>query len=98
MHQIRVHLAHAGHPVVGDKLYGPGGPQCYLEFIAGGWTDALEIRLLLPRHALHASGLAFAGDAFGRLEWRSPLPADLARFLDTDSGGAGGLRPRATVE
>ena len=60
MHQIRVHLAHAGHPIVGDKLYGPD-EGCYLEFIETGWTPALAARLLLPRHALHASAPAPAG-------------------------------------
>ncbi len=37
LHQIRVHLAHTGHPVVGDKIYGPD-EGCYLEFIDTGWT------------------------------------------------------------
>ena len=45
MHQIRVHLAHRGHPIVGDKIYGPD-EQCYLEFIQTGWTRALETRLI----------------------------------------------------
>ena len=60
MHQIRVHLAHAGHPVVGDKIYGPD-EGCYLEFIETGWTPALAARLLLPRHALHSASAAPAG-------------------------------------
>ncbi len=55
-HQIRVHLAYLGHPIVGDKIYGPS-EECYLEFIETGWTPALEKKLWLPRHALHASGL-----------------------------------------
>ena len=40
MHQIRVHLAHIGHPVVGDKIYGPN-EENYLTFIETGWTPAL---------------------------------------------------------
>src|SRR5467141_831746 len=51
-HQIRVHLASIGHPVVGDKIYGPN-EKLYLEFIQTGWTSRLERELLLPRHALH---------------------------------------------
>src|SRR3954464_5157687 len=47
-HQIRVHLADAGHPIVGDKIYGPN-EQLYLEFIETGWTAKLETELLLPR-------------------------------------------------
>jgi 23S rRNA pseudouridine1911/1915/1917 synthase len=38
LHQLRVHLAHAGHPVLGDKIYGPD-PELYLKFIASGWTE-----------------------------------------------------------
>ena len=79
MHQIRVHLAHAGCPVVGDKLYGPD-EGCYLEFIATGWTPALAARLLLPRQALHATALHLPGR---ELSWHSPLPADLTTWLET---------------
>jgi 23S rRNA pseudouridine1911/1915/1917 synthase len=74
MHQIRIHLAHAGYPVVGDKIYGPD-ERCYLEFIQTGWTKALASRLLLPRHALHSAELAVPS---GGLAWRSPLPPDLS--------------------
>jgi 23S rRNA pseudouridine1911/1915/1917 synthase len=74
-HQIRVHLAHAGYPVVGDKIYGPD-ERLYLQFIETGWTEELARKLLLPRHALHSAMLAIQGEA----EWRSDLPADLAAF------------------
>ncbi|HEY5752691.1 MAG TPA: RNA pseudouridine synthase [Chthoniobacterales bacterium] len=75
-HQIRVHLAHAGFPIVGDKIYGPD-EECYLRFIETGWTPELQTRLLLPRHALHSAGLAIP---HVNLEWRSDLPADLLKF------------------
>jgi 23S rRNA pseudouridine1911/1915/1917 synthase len=78
MHQIRVHLARAGHPVIGDKIYGPD-EGCYLEFIETGWTPSLANRLLLSRHALHSSSLRLTDSGH---EWRSPLPADLADFVD----------------
>ncbi|HYR59574.1 MAG TPA: RNA pseudouridine synthase [Chthoniobacteraceae bacterium] len=77
MHQIRVHLAHAGFPVVGDKLYGPD-EACYLEFIETGWTPALASRLLLPRHALHSAALRLPTRGLG---WQSPLAPDLAAWL-----------------
>lgn len=77
-HQIRVHLASVGHPIVGDKIYGPD-EQLYLRFIETGWTRQLEQRLLLPRHALHSAKLAIQAER----EWTSPLPADLRNFLAT---------------
>jgi len=58
-HQIRLHAAEAGHPLVGDKIYGGRGGEAYLEFIETGWTPRLREELLLPRHALQASGLGF---------------------------------------
>jgi 23S rRNA pseudouridine1911/1915/1917 synthase len=76
LHQIRVHLAHSGHAVVGDKLYGPD-EGCYLEFIDTGWTESLSRRLLLKRHALHSASLQLEEPL---LEWRTGLPEDLAGF------------------
>ena len=78
-HQIRVHLAYAGFPMVGDKLYGPD-ERCYLEFIETGWTPALEERLLLPRQALHSAVLEVAlGNC--TLRWKTPLSSDLAAWI-----------------
>jgi 23S rRNA pseudouridine1911/1915/1917 synthase len=87
MHQIRVHLAQAGHPVVGDKIYGPS-EEHYLRFIDTGWTGVLEASLLMRRHALHSAVLAVAEDG---LRWEAPLPADMAGFLaQVASSGPGG--------
>ncbi|HEY3664199.1 MAG TPA: RNA pseudouridine synthase [Chthoniobacterales bacterium] len=79
MHQIRVHLAHLGHPIVGDKIYGPN-ERLYLRFIETGWTDELAAVLLLPRHALHSARLRIAGE----LDWESPLPPDLASWVGAE--------------
>lgn len=78
MHQIRVHLEHCGHPLVGDKIYGTDG-RPYLEQVAGDLSGESVAKLILPRHALHACRLAVEWGR-GTLEWQSPLPADLARF------------------
>jgi 23S rRNA pseudouridine1911/1915/1917 synthase len=75
-HQIRVHLASVGHSIVGDKIYGPD-EKLYLQFIQTGWTGELEEKLLLPRHALHASRLRIDDE----MQWASELPEDLARFV-----------------
>lgn len=57
-HQIRIHLAHVGHPVVGDKLYG-ADERLYLDLVAGRLTEEQRRRLRLPWHALHAAELRF---------------------------------------
>jgi 23S rRNA pseudouridine1911/1915/1917 synthase len=57
-HQIRIHLAYCGHPVVGDKLYG-GEEELYLAFVQNRLTELDRAKLLLPNHALHAEALCF---------------------------------------
>jgi 23S rRNA pseudouridine1911/1915/1917 synthase len=72
-HQIRVHLSEAGHPIVGDALYGGGRRSMppRLAALAG-----------LKRPFLHASRLTFAHPSDGRsLAFESPLPSDLAQVL-----------------
>ena len=57
-HQIRIHLAHLGHPIVGDKIYG-GDADLYLALVERRLTDEQRQRLILPNHALHAKGVRF---------------------------------------
>ena len=67
-HQIRVHLQHAGYPIIGDPAYGRRGDP---------W------RRSLGRQALHAYRLSLAHPASGEaLSWEVPLPADLQAVLD----------------
>ena len=83
-HQIRAHAHWLGHPVVGDKIYGPD-PRCYLEFIDHGWTENLASKLLLPRHALHCAEIDF--EAAGMpTSFRAPLPQDLRNFIEAKMG------------
>jgi 23S rRNA pseudouridine1911/1915/1917 synthase len=79
-HQIRVHLAHIGHPVVGDETYGAGWERGL-----GGptrrWVDELARRI--PRQFLHATRLVFDHPVSGeRMDFESPLPDDLASVAD----------------
>lgn len=57
-HQIRIHLQHLGHPLVGDKLYG-GDERLYLDFVLRQLTVEQRARLILPCQALHAAVLRF---------------------------------------
>lgn len=60
-HQIRIHLAHIGHPIVGDKLYG-GDEDLYLALVENRLTEEQRRRLMLPNHALHAARVRFCWD------------------------------------
>jgi 23S rRNA pseudouridine1911/1915/1917 synthase len=77
-HQVRVHLAHIGHPLLGDATYGAG-----FKASARQLGPAAQAALAaLGRQALHAAELAFVHPVSGkRLKFVSPLPADMARLL-----------------
>ncbi|MBX7097175.1 MAG: RluA family pseudouridine synthase [Myxococcaceae bacterium] len=81
-HQIRIHLHHAGFPLVGDKMYGPD-PGYFDRFSKHALEPEGWARLRLPRHALHAARLSLAHPVSrAPLAFESPLPADLDAFLD----------------
>jgi 23S rRNA pseudouridine1911/1915/1917 synthase len=81
-HQIRVHLAAIGHPVVGDKLYGDD-EELFQKGLDGTLSRADLIDLGMPRQALHNHRVVFRSPASGaRIEVTSPLPADMAKYLE----------------
>jgi len=92
-HQIRVHLAHIGHPLLGDSVYGAGF-KTKASRLSAATRTALDA---LGRQALHAAILAFDHPITGEsLAFESPLPDDLASLINLlrrergDGGAAGG--------
>jgi 23S rRNA pseudouridine1911/1915/1917 synthase len=80
-HQLRVHLSAIGHPIVGDKLYGPERELPFLEYIETGLTDELVNRLGHYRHALHAHRVVFEHPRTRQpCTLASPLPQDLVNL------------------
>jgi 23S rRNA pseudouridine1911/1915/1917 synthase len=83
-HQIRVHLAHIGHPVVADPVYGSGGHR---RMTGAQRNAALAVERDTPRQALHAASLKFAHPETREwLEFRSDWPADLRPALAAATG------------
>ncbi len=83
-HQIRVHLAVLGHPVLCDPLYGSPRPVKLSDFKRRRRGDPLDERPLLARLALHAHSLLIPGQTLGReadLSFTAPYPRDMAALL-----------------
>ena len=73
-HQIRVHLAHLKHPLVGDRVYLKGAQKCV--------PQLRELLTSFPRQALHATRLALVHPVSGEMmEWQAPLPQDMVQLL-----------------
>jgi len=83
-HQVRVHLAHVGHPVLGDPVYGGAGPRG----VSGPQRPrALALARVVPRQALHAAVLRFLHPVTREpVAVRSEWPADLLPALALASG------------
>lgn len=76
-HQIRVHMSHIGHPLVGDPVYGGR-----MRLPKGGSAEMIHAVQHFPRQALHARRLGLAHPETGEpMSWESPLPADMVELL-----------------
>jgi RluA family pseudouridine synthase len=83
--QIRVHLAHVGHPIVGDKVFALSG-ELREEILRDGLTDRVKDALVLGRHALHCASLRFTHPMTGEgIEVAAPLPGDMAPYFAATS-------------
>lgn len=94
-HQIRVHLELAGHPIVGDKLYGMPEEDAVRFYERENLSPEAWAKMLLPRHALHAAELKITHPLTNKpMTFKSDLPAELQAFLSeqadpAQAGGAG---------
>jgi 23S rRNA pseudouridine1911/1915/1917 synthase len=81
-HQIRVHMAHIGHPILADKAYS-GRDRLTLGDLLGRPEGPEAASVLLDRQALHAYTLRLAHPLTGQpLEFNAPLPADMTRTIE----------------
>lgn len=82
-HQIRIHLAHVGLPLVGDKLYG-ADPLRYLRLVSDELSQADRDALIVRYHALHALELAFDWRGVSRV-WSAPIRTAIDRDWATEA-------------
>lgn len=103
-HQIRVHLAHVGHPVFGDPVYG-GRRRSYCGLALRDLAEARALLEVIDRQALHARELRFVHPVLGReMNLTAALPEDMERLLTglrslrlEGPAGASGGAPTAAV-
>ncbi|HOX27959.1 MAG TPA: RluA family pseudouridine synthase, partial [bacterium] len=89
-HQIRVHLAHIGHPVAGDAVYGGAKARRAArgEKETPGGEAVQEALDRLGRQALHAREISFTHPASGRrMKLEAPIPDDMKLFIEFLRGG-----------
>jgi len=78
-HQIRVHMAHAGHGLIGDQTYG-GRRKLNLKAVS---AEAAQMVTAFPRQALHAAVLGFEHPVSGEvLRFEAELPSDIVALIE----------------
>lgn len=80
-HQIRVHLDHVGHPLLGDRLYGVP-ESVFLNIQEQGITEETVLLAGAPRHALHAAEITLPHPKGGEFTVSAPLPPDMQSWMD----------------
>ena len=80
-HQIRLHMEHAGFPILGDKLYGQHD-EIFLEWLREGGTSVVREAIGFPRHALHAASLVFPHPRGSTVRIHAPLAPDMQAIVD----------------
>ena len=78
-HQLRVHLAALGSPIIGDKLYGPSGQAAFDAYTVGAFDDLWATRCGASRHLLHAWWLSLPDPVLGKqaLKYTAAIPEDM---------------------
>ena len=79
-HQIRVHMEHLGHPLLGDKLYGQPD-DVFIEYLDHGVTPTICQAIQFPRHCLHSASIGFPHPDGGYKRIHAPLPEDMQRVV-----------------
>ena len=80
-HQIRVHLAHLGYPILGDKIYGQPD-SIFIDYLNNGVSPSLRSATGFPRHALHAYSINFSLSNGVQRMVEAPLPQDMQDIID----------------
>ena len=82
-HQIRVHMQHLGHPLLGDQLYGLPPQEQKSLLNRGGYDEEAKLAVMtFPRQALHAAGIMFIHPVSGEeMEFETELPDDLRSLI-----------------